>query len=240
MLSFIYVYMKKLVPYIITIVIASCVLFLEEVTAKPYVPQKYEGWENVVVPKVCSFQIPPTMELQSPAYTALMQKAVPSAFIGRQAGTIAQQKGLNNNEQAALRTYARIMVDYFDLEERMLKLDKKLSSLPSADLQSILRSYNDSLQESVNDEMKQLRDIGQNGQILYWQPTKILNVNGRECLFTSYIRQTRDNPPAVVLHYIFFNNDRIHMIRVAYREVHHAIWRDDLHKVINTFDFVKR
>lgn len=193
---------------------------------------KYEGWQTIIIPTVCTFQIPPTMEIQMGFYKKTVEELKKTYKLPQGKNqVIAQQKGLNElNDEALNNRYARIIVSYADNPgDEGPNLGEKIL-ITQADLKEI-----DTL---FREQAEQRKDIV---QIISWDPIKILCVNGNECIANRYRRKGHNgNTPVLVYSYIFFNKDRSHNIQVSYREKEASIWKKDLDKVINTFEFTKR
>lgn len=197
-----------------------------------------ETWETVSIPGICTYQIPPTVELQKGTYkkindqfrrTILEIDTTPDRVV-------AQPKGINDFDPVALKRYCRVIVetergsrgDYAKLDEPM--------ALSAAELKELEKELKNQLQQGAALSTSK----GMKMTILSWQGAKISRVNGVDALLTTYTRSMNDAPAALVRMYMIQNNDCLHTITISYREAESALWAEDLGKVIGTFKFKKR
>jgi len=195
-------------------------------------------WETVSIPGLCTFQIPPTVEIQKGTYkriTDQFQKMILEIDESPDRVT-AQPKGINDFDPVALNKYCRIIVetergtkgDYVKLDEPLLyseaelkQLDKEFKNL----LEQLVAIWNAK---------------GVKMTVLSLQPFKITRVNGVDALVIRYTRSINDAPSVLMQVYTIQNNDVMQKIAISYRESEKDIWADDLGRVINTFKFKKR
>ena len=195
-------------------------------------------WETVSIPGLCTFQIPPTVEIQKGTYkriTDQFQKMILEIDESPDRVT-AQPKGINDFDPVALNKYCRIIVetergtkgDYVKLDEPLLyseaelkQLDKEFKNL----LEQLVAIWNAK---------------GVKMTVLSLQPFKITRVNGVDALVIRYTRSINDAPSVLMQVYTIQNNDVMQKIAISYRESEKDIWADDLGKVISTFKFEKR
>jgi len=197
-----------------------------------------DTWQTVSVLGICTFQIPPTMEIQKGNYkqgNEKFQKEILEISITPDR-VVAQQKGLNSFDPQALKRYSRVIVEtvrgqYGDYET----LDKPLTASEEE-----LLEINAMLKQQNQQSASQSAAKGMKLKFLSWQPTKIIKVNGIDALKTSYTRSMNNGPPTIVNFYIIQNNDYMHRITISYRLSEESLWATDLSKVINTFKFKKR
>jgi hypothetical protein len=194
-------------------------------------------WETVSIPEICTYQIPPTVEIQKGTYKKVVDQLQKTILKIDQSPdrVIAQPKGINNFDPLALKRYCRIIVE----TERGSKGDYLKLYEPLAASAAELRE----LDKEMKNEMQQAALAAPKGMkmtILSWQPSKIVRVNGVEALLTSYTRSVNDAPPVLVRMYMIQNNDAMHKIAISYRESEKDLWAEDLNKVIDTFKFQKR
>lgn len=197
------------------------------------------AWQTVSIPGLCTFQIPPTVEIQKGTY-----KRVDDQFrkmlleISESPDrVIAQPKGINDFDPVAIKKYCRIIVetvrgtkgDYAKLNEPLL--------LSEAELEEFDEEY----RNQVEQQAAILDAKGVKLTILSRQPLKITCINGVDALVSTYTRSVNDTPSVLVQVYMMIqNNDVMHTIAISYRESEKDIWANDLGKVINTFKFEKR
>ena len=195
-------------------------------------------WETVSIPEICTFQIPPTVEIQKGTYKRINDqfKKMVLEISESPDRVIAQPKGINDLDPVALKKYCRIIIetergtkgDYVKLDEPLLVSEAELKELD----------------KEFKNQLEQLVAIwnakGVKMTILSWQPFKITRVNGVDALVITYTRSINDAPSVLVQVYTIQNNDVMQKIAISYRESEKDIWADDLGKVINTFKFKKR
>ena len=195
-------------------------------------------WETVSIPGICTFQIPPTVEIQKGTYKRINDqfKKMVLEISESPDRVIAQPKGINDFDPVALKKYCRIIVktergtkgDYVKLDEPLLVSEAEL------------KEFDEERKNQVEQETAILNAKGIKRTILSWQPAKITRVNGVDVLVISHTRSINDAPSVLVQVYMIQNNDFMHLIAISYRESEKDIWADDLGKVINTFKFEKR
>ncbi len=211
---------------------------LAEVDAKKhppvtYDPARYAAWKTVSVPGICTFQIPPTMELQAGKYRAVMDQYRTQVLQVTDSGNrvVAQQKGLNQLDPTARSRYARVIVE--TQTEANGDFNRLGEPLPLS--RSEVAEVDAAIQEAA-----QSTAAGFSTELTSWGGTRVVRVNGIDCLLTEYSRSVNSAPPATVRIYKFMNNDRMHTVSVSYRTTEADLWADDLDKIITTFQFTQR
>jgi len=204
-----------------------------------YAPSShYSSWETVSIPGICTYQIPPTVEIQKGTYkrvndqfrkTVLEIDTTPDRVV-------AQPKGINDFDPVALKRYCRIIVE----TKRGSKADYCRLDEPLAVSALELRELDKEFKGQIQQAAALSTSKGMKMTILSWQPTKIVRVNGVDALLTTYTRSMNDAPSALVRMYKIQNNDCLHTITISYREAESDHWAEDFGKVIGTFKFSKR
>lgn len=217
-----------------TITTIVSVLFLMAVA----VYAQDETWETVSIPGMCTYQIPPTVEIQKGAYKQIQdqfRKAI-REITSSPDMVVAQPKGINDFDPVALKRYCRIIVNTVrGSVGKYLKLGESYT-FSAAEMKELDKE----LKKQVHQVATSLTSKGIKTIILSWQPIKIVRVNGVDALLATYTRSVNDLPPTLVRTYSIQNNDVIHHITISYSESEKKLWADDLGKVINTFKFKKR
>lgn len=183
----------------------------------------FPGWIRIGVGNVGSLQYPPTMEIQNDSYRSI--SGAPSPGYN---SIILQQYGLNQMTPDGRSRYARVIFNTKN-SDFGISLYDKLSFT-----QSELNEINDS---AYNSTLQDLAKI--NNRILTWEPVKVININGVDCLYTNYKRQMSNNPVVTVYSFTFFNNQYIHTLSVSYRDSERSYWNAqgyDIRNVIHTLD----
>jgi len=204
----------------------------------PLPPSQEAAWETVSIPGICTYQIPPTVELQKGIYkkfndqfrkTILEVDTTPDRVV-------AQPKGINDFDSVSTKRYCRIIVqtdrgsigDYSNLDE------------PLALSENELRETDRAFKSQIQQDASRFNAKGVGMTLISWEGTKITRVNGVDALVTTYARSMNDGPPALVRIYTIQNNDCVHKITISYRESESSLWAADLGKVIGTFKFKNR
>lgn len=191
------------------------------------------------MPNICTFKIPDSMEVQSGAYKKFSDKLQIEILELPVDPTrvIAQQKHLNKLDKKAYKSYARVMVetDY----GRKGDYEKISTQLTASKFE--LMELNGIYRQSFEDE---LRNINAKGKmimkIVSWFPLELVEINGISMVHLKYTRTVNNGPEALVNMYIVQNDDRMHRITISYRVKNTQLYRDDLAKVIDTFQFYRR
>lgn len=196
-------------------------------------------WETVSIPGICTFQIPPTVEVRKGTYRRINDqfKKMVLEIIESPDRVVAQPKGINDLDPVALKKYSRIFVetkrgtkgDYAKLDEPLLISEAELKELDK-ELKNLYEQQTIAVSNANGMKMT----------IFSWQPLKIVRVNGIDALVITYTRGINDTPPVLVRVYNIQNNDVIHSITISYHEFEKDIWADDFRRVINSFKFEKR
>lgn len=197
-----------------------------------------KSWQTVSIPGICTYQVPPTLEIQKGTYKQLSDK-----FIGKVLEittspdtVVAQPKGINSFDQQALKRYCRVMVE----TDRGRRGEYETIDAPLALSQTELREFDVMLKQQMQQAAALSTSKGMKMTILSWQPAKIVRVNGVDALRITYTRSMNNAPPVLVNMYMIQNNDCTHRITISYRVAERSLWATDLGKVIDTFKFKKR
>ena len=196
-------------------------------------------WQTVSIPGLCTFQIPPTVEIQKGTYKRVNDQFKKMILEINESPdrVIAQPKGINEFDPVALKKYCRIIVE----TERGAKGDYAKLYEPLLVSEAELKELDEEIKNQNEQQTAMLNAKGVKMTILSWQPFKITRVNGVYALVNTYTRSINDAPSVLVQVYMMIqNNDVMHTIAISYRESEKEIWADDLRKVINTFKFEKR
>ena len=180
-----------------------------------------QTWKVVSIPGVCTYQIPPTVEIQKGLYKKIT-KPVVDEYIKEileinklHDRVVAQQKGINSFNPKSFKRYCRIIVETeYGKRGEFLNLDDPLALSPgeleevNTDIKSALQILSDATQSTVG-EMK----------ILTWNHVKIVRVSGADALKISYTRSVNKAPPVLVNTYIIQNNNTLHKITLSYPSI---------------------
>ena len=195
-------------------------------------------WETISIPSICTYQIPPTVEIQNGTYKKFNDqiRKVILEIDTTPDRVVAQPKGINDFDPVALKRYCRIIVE----TERGSRGDYSKLDEPLAVSASELQELDKELKSQNQQAAALLTSKGTKVTLLSWQPVKIVRVNGVDALLATNTRSVNDAPPALVRMYSIQNGDVMHKITISYRQSEKDIWATDLDKVIGTFKFKKR
>lgn len=230
--------------FLIIKIVSLSILFLSFSISETLAAVKYSGWQSIIVPGICSFQIPPTMEIQGGKYKKFcdeFQKIYKKEMLKKspklipflsdeKEQVVAQQLGLNNMETSAQKKYARIIVAYSAEPNNTYELHKPF---PLSDNEVAL------VGEAARDIMNQAGMT----PVEKWYPSKKVKINDYHAIYYKYIRKSYTpgvTSPVFVVMYTFFNKDISHTVTISYRQSEEAFWKNDFEKVINTFTFEER
>jgi len=194
-------------------------------------------WETVSIPGICTYQIPPTVEIQKGTYKRISDQFRKNVLEISDSPdrVVAQPKGINDFDPVALKRYCRIIVE----TERGSKGDYAKLDEPLVVSEAELRE----LEQEMKSQFKKAAELsttkGMKMTILSWQPLKVVRVNGVDALLATYSRSMNDAPAVLVRIYKVQNNDCFHAVTISYRENEKDLWATDLDKVIDTFKFKK-
>jgi hypothetical protein len=183
----------------------------------------FPGWIRIGVGNVGSLQYPPTMEIQNDSYRSI--SGAPSPGYNN---IILQQYGLNQMTPDGRSRYARVIFNTKN-SDFGISLYDNLSFT-----QSELSEINDSAYNSTVQELAKI-----NNRILTWEPVKVININGVDCLYQNYKRQMSNNPVVTVYSFTFFNNRYMHTLTVSFRDSERSYWNApgyDIRNVIHTLE----
>jgi hypothetical protein len=219
--------------FFVLVFVAFCILGLCQVA-----PAQNQTWQTISIPGICTYQIPPSVEIQRGTYKELSDKFL-GLVLEIEASpdqVIAQPKGINSFDPQALKRYCRIIVE---TDHGRRGQYKSLDS-PFAVSEQELLELDAILKQQIQQAATMSTAKGMKMVLLSWQPVKIVRVNGIDTLKTTFSRSVNDGPPAVVSMYLVQNNDCMHRITISYRLSEKSLWARDLEKVIDTFSFKKR
>lgn len=197
-----------------------------------------DNWDVVVVPDVCTFQIPDNMEVQNSTIREFNEVVVARSFLSVKANpnrVVAQQSGLNDLDKEARSDYCRVIVE----TEHGEKDDYPRLTEPLLFTPDDLRDLSERTRLEFIEAFSKASHVAQ-ARLLTWNHTKIVRVNGVDSLHTSYVRQLGDRPPVVTSIYTFYNYDRMHRVTMAYQQIHSDKWEDVFGMILCSIKFAPR
>jgi hypothetical protein len=219
--------------FFLSITVAFCVLGLCRLTAA-----QDQTWQTVSIPGICTYQIPPSVEIQKGTYKEFNDKlrGLVLEIETSAERVVAQPKGINSFDPQARKRYCRIIVE----TDRGQLGEYESLDTPLAVSEEELRELDTFLKQQMQKEAAMYTAKKMKMDLLSWQPARIVRVNGVDALKTTYIRSINDGQPAIVNIYCIQNNDCLHKITISYRLSEKTLWASDLDKIIDTFKFKKR
>lgn len=187
--------------------------------------QVTSGWETVIINNLCTFELPPTMEIQQGEYKKIQNKLYYELKLGVPQ-IVAQQRGLNEFSKKGYEKYARIIYFYKDGVEDLFDINTKLTK----NIQNEIDEFNNSLKRETETQLESF-----NSRLIEWIPIKFGVVNGMSSIRIKFIRQLNNNPPVLVETYKFRKNDRLHSLTLSYRISETDFWEKDIKRTLSSF-----
>ena len=201
----------------------SCIFTLEG--------QYMYKWDKINIPNALSFRIPPSMELRDndgivkktlDDYVELLyyKHFTPSRVV-------VQTKGFDDIEYLATMLYGRIIVsldfnDYRDFAEQIVLFNQ-------SDLDEMSNYDKQQLEEEATTYGVNLKEISK---------TTLRSIGNKEALHFSYLRESvKDKTDVKIDVYRVFTNNYIAEITYSYRLSEAEVWKNDLEKSVETFEF---
>ena len=193
-----------------------------------------EGWQIVNIENLGMIAIPKTLEVReegstldvlSKSYNEVVYKISGLDEPNTDSSMVIQQAGLDAREDDSFASYARIMINIYNLESDELPKRSERLNLSNEDLQ-LLKEDSDSTLEEASEYF---------GCSIGETTIDEVYVNRMNALKFTYSRTCRDNPEIYVEQYKFFNSDQIVEIILSYRLTESDRWEKDFSRIIDTF-----
>ncbi len=193
-----------------------------------------DDWQIVEIADLGLISIPSTLEVREDGSTIDVFNTVGKSVIYELSGItepntesnlVIQQKGLNEANTDAFSSYARVMINIYNLEEGSFPRRYESLNLSEGDLQDI----KDQSQETLN-QASAVFDIEIRDTTI-----EEVQVNRMNAIKFSLIRAISDNPEVYMEQYKFFNYNQMIEIILSYRMNESNKWEDDFSEIINTF-----
>lgn len=191
-------------------------------------------WNIVNIENLGLIAIPRTLEVReeggtldviSKSFKETMYKISGLTDPNSDSSIVIQQSGLDNLKSDSFSSYARIMINIFNLEADELPQRGDRLNLSLEDLKFL-----------KEDSMKTLEEAAEYFNCSLGE-TKIeeVYVNRMNALKFTYYRTCRENPEVYVQQYKFFNSDQIVEIILSYRVNESNLWEEDFSRIVDTF-----
>ena len=190
--------------------------------------RKYDNWTTVKLSPKISFQIPPTMEIQSDVYKSKESELIRMVNPYNLPRIVAQQKGLNNMEKEAFSHYARAVLKIVPLTEYTFSWGDKLT-LSAEDLSDIEAVCLDGT------------DTGAIKLVAITQHAKVVDLNEGQCVNIKYHTKYQDYPIAYNDCYYIFNGDELYVFLTMIRSTEYDYWTStgrDMRNIVYTIDIL--
>lgn len=193
--------------------------------------QNMYKWEKINIPNVLSFRIPPSMELRDNDgfIKKVLDEYVEQVFDKQlnSSRIVVQTKGFGEIEYLATMLYGRIIVE-FDFDDYS-DFANQVALFNQADLDEITYMDSQELKAESTQYGVNLKEISK---------TTLKKIGNKKALHYFYLRESvREESDVRVGVYRVFTNNYIVKLTYSYRVSEAKIWKDDLEKSVETFEF---
>ena len=232
--------MKKLSPLVVL-----CCCFTLCYAQQQTLPA---NWTEYRIPNVCSFAIPPTMELRDMnSQFGKVHKALHESpywewvcnecdLFNGDFDLAFQPKGINKmdiTEEDLFATYARILINFKRIPNNELN-QLALAGLTAQDI-SLFSEYQKSMMEDRLECLDEIRFGNMIGKF-EWNPIKIQNIDGLLCLAYDFKRPGKDAQTHVRSYEFYTDNHMIEFI-ISYNTNDSKLYQHDFDRFINYLKF---
>lgn len=230
--------MRKRRFFIFCITAISIFLFLT-----PPMATGANTWKDIVIPGICEFKIPPTLEIQNQKYREgypeieglnLPKKLSPSNLI-------IQPTGINSLDPQALKKYSRILCEVGEKASKGDFSNNELEDLLIHGTKEEMQMLDKLLKVMIEAKIAPLVEKGLHPRISCWGNLEIVRLGNLYAMQISYIREgSRGNPDVNVMVYSIPIDDLLYKITFSYRTTETNLWKNDFEKVRKTMHFFER
>ena len=199
----------------------------QENTKKPV--KVYNNWQKIVVPNIGTFEIPPTLELSKNTNNAT-SNSTENSYI--EAGTKDYMTTVE------LTKYTKVSLATIPLSKEE---GQSLTLLTPLNITNVnLKGFDEGTQKALQESYAKY------GELNYrWWPSKIIHVNGVDCIYTHFVRSipSLKTLPVEEHWYTFFNRGKMHVLKVAYWERDVNYWtqgENNLINIVQTLDLINQ
>lgn len=196
-----------------------------------------ENWDIYTFGNICSFRIPPTMELRDiDSEAGMVLNKLVNKFLIRFGDNLAdreikfQPKGLNSTDKELVKkatsVYSRILIADFNGD---FPTQNDIAKATNTDIKEIDAIFKKQAIESFS--------LFGTGQTIKWFPLKRVKVDGKYALLSMYKRTSPKGGFVNVKEYKFFFTDHLVTITVSYREIETSLWKQDLDTFLSSLRF---
>lgn len=193
-----------------------------------------EGWQIVNIENLGMIAIPKTLEVReegstldvlSKSFNETIYKISELTEPNSHSSLVIQQVGLNESEDNAFSSYARIMINIYNIEDDEFPKRWEKLNLSVDDLE-VLRNQSLTIIEEAADLFN--CSLGET-------TIEEVYVNRMNAIKFTHSRTCRNNPEVYVEQYKFFNSDQVVEIILSYRLTESDRWEKDFSRIIDTF-----
>lgn len=193
-----------------------------------------DGWQIVNIENLGLISIPETLEVRedgsgldvlSKNFNETIYEISGLTEPNTDSSLVIQQKGLDDFESSAFSSYARIMINIYNLESEELPARSEKLNLSEYDLELLRDQSVATIEEAAEYFNCSLGAV----------TIEETYVNRMNAIKVTYSRSCRENPEVYVQQYKFFNSDQIVEIILSYRTEEENKWPEDFSRIMNTF-----
>jgi hypothetical protein len=189
----------------------------------------YNNWQKIKVPNVGTFAIPPTLELQKNIDdTTANSSRISDIEIGT--------KGYMTTVE--LTKYTKVSLTTFPSSKRD---GESLTLLTPLNVINVdLKGFDEGARKSLQEKYAKYGEFNYN-----WWPSKIIHVNGIDCIYTHFVGNIPSlrTLPVEEHWYTFFNKSKIHVLKVAYWGKDSGYWtrgENNITNIVQTLDLINQ
>jgi len=193
-----------------------------------------DDWHTIQIKDLGLIAIPNTLEVREDGSTIDIVNKGSKAIIyelsniterNSESNLVIQQKGLNEASKESFSSYARIMINIYNLEEG--SFPKRYEKLNLSD---------DDLEEIKNKSLESLNEAASLWNVEFRETTiEDVQVNRMNAVKVTFVRSLSGNPEVYREQYTFLNSNQMVEIILSYRINESEMWKEDFSKIINTF-----
>lgn len=192
-------------------------------------------WQRVHIRESGTIYLPPTLEIQDGIYKKA-NESFKTEMGFELSDLIAQNKGTNNFNGTD--KYARVIFNTTKgVKNDFENLDFDITKYSKEEIEGIGNDFKKMITKQFQTNNKNIANIF---KLITWHKPDLEKVNKASCLHLHYERQLGDNPIVTVNSYVFFNNDRIHKLTLAYRQNQAEYWQEDFKKIVSSLEIMKK
>jgi len=180
-------------------------------------------WETIYLGDWGTIELPPSMEIQSGIYKAIMDEYKDTYYIPPMKRVVFQQNGLNEGRN--LDVYARVFIRTDSSNEKLPEIIP--NDFTSEDIEYLSTMFMQEVQAMCSNSPYDYK-------MLQWGGLQITSLSEEYCLNYSYLRKVGDNSPTHSEFYVFWKGYKQYTLNIEYRVNDAKIWKNDLQRCVNS------